>query len=164
MRVAKSVLSRLFLLENGASPDRVPEYLYFIAPTSFDEKAGGVDEVSVTDPNTGEQIVIGFGASDGRQLNTVSVETLFNLDRSSRLSDISGVTKRHDFHIHFGECDDPAVFNTYDRAVILEDAVVLGVSVSDSGTLSNDGNAATSESAEISASRIYHAYPTDIRR
>lgn len=159
MNIAKSVLSRLFLLEDGAHPKTKPEYLYFISTPDVEESFGEIEGIFAPDPNTGKPVLVGTGGSGERDQHTVSVNTRYLIDNESTLSKVAGTDRRHDFHIHFGQCENPSAFNDFKGAVILEDAVVATVSRSDMGALSSDENEASSESADIIAGKLYHAHP-----
>jgi photosystem II stability/assembly factor-like uncharacterized protein len=64
-----------------------------------------------------------------------------------------------DVQIHFGKCTDPTKFNTFTKAVVLENAYISSWSTGDLGALGSDERAAVDESADISAKTVYEILP-----
>jgi photosystem II stability/assembly factor-like uncharacterized protein len=61
--------------------------------------------------------------------------------------------------LHTGTCQNPSIFNEFDKALILEDAYLTNYSTEDLGALASGDNAAINESSDISAALAYEVVP-----
>jgi len=160
--VALTAYSRVFLIDGGARPDHAPSYKSCLKAGGADRSYGTAESVECPDPNNyGKFITVanlrgaeGRASMDvtGRYARKVASDLLAYARRGCRV----------DLQVHFGACADPASFTTFDKVLILEDALVENWSTGDLGALSSDENAAVDETATISAADLYEVLPLNM--
>ena len=64
-----------------------------------------------------------------------------------------------DIHLHIGSCTDPSLFNTFEKAVVLEQAYLTSYGTDDLGNLSSSDEAVVNENSDISAKNMYEILP-----
>lgn len=160
--VALTAYSRVFLIDGGARPDHDPSYKSCLKAGGADRSFGTVESVECPDPNNyGKFITVAnLRGAEGRA--SMDVTGRYARKVASELLAFARRGCRVDLQVHFGACADPSSFTTFDKILILEDALVENWSTGDLGALSSDENAAVDETATVSAADLYEVLPLNL--
>ena len=148
---AKTGFSRVFLIDGKARPDHAPEYQSCLRAGGISKSYGDIDSIecpSATEYDKFSEVDTIRGSSERA---TLSLSGRYAADLASDLLRIAEQGCGVDVQVHFGSCTDPSLFNTFSKAVVLEDAYISDWSTGDLGALSSDDRAAVDETADISA-------------
>lgn len=154
-KVAVNSMSRVYLTDGGARPDRQPVFQECLIAGGIEFGNGEVTRIECPDPNNyGRFIEVGVlrGATERP---TLSLTGRYAQSLRSTLLALARKNCTVDLHIHFGLCDTPKSFNQFSKAMVLENATITSYSTEDLGSLSSDDVAAINETVEISASSLY---------
>jgi len=156
---ARSAFSRVFLIEGRARPDHAPSYKSCLRAGSPEQSFGDVEKIECPDPDSyGKFVEIGEiqGAIERATMDLVG---RYAADLESDLLRLARARCPADVQIHFGECTDPSVFNSFTKAVIFENARLTSWTADELGALGSDENAMVNETAPISATDVYEVLP-----
>lgn len=155
--VAQTGFSRVFLIEGRARPDHAPTYESCLMAGSPSVSFGDVERIECPDPDRyNDYIEVGriLGAIER---GAVPLTGRYAADLASTLLRIAKARCAADVQVHIGQCQDPRVFNDFEKAVILEDAQLTNWSATDLGALGSDQSAVVDESSDISFGEIFEA-------
>ncbi|MHC4413472.1 MAG: hypothetical protein ACYSW6_10985, partial [Planctomycetota bacterium] len=156
---AKNAYSRVFLIERRARGDRAPVYHSSLVAGSVEQSLGDLEKIEVPDPDTyGAFMEIGT-IRGAEERPTTSLVGRYAADLASTLIRLAKIKCDSDVQIHFGACQNPASFNEFDKAVVLEGASVTSWSSDELGTLESGDQAVVNETAELSATKFYEVLP-----
>lgn len=161
--MAKDVLitgnSRVFLIDGRASPDKTPSYESCMRMMGVSQGFGDVERVECPDPSEYSSFneVTEIRGSEERATTSLSGRYMMNL--KSTLLDLATKGCAVDIQLHMGTCTDPSSFNTFKKALVLENASLTSYSTDDLGALGSGDNASVDESADISAENMYEVLP-----
>jgi hypothetical protein len=156
---AKNAYSRVFLIERRARGDRAPVYHSSLIAGAVEQSFGDIEKIEVPNPDRyGEFQEIG-NIRGGEERATTSLSGRYAADLASELLRLAKIKCASDLQVHFGACQNPADFNNFSKAIVLEDTQLTSVSTDELGTLESGDQAAVNESAEISASNWYEILP-----
>jgi hypothetical protein len=156
---AKNAYSRVFLIERRARGDRAPVYHSSLIAGAVEQSFGDIEKIEVPDPDKyGEFMEIG-NIRGSEERATTSLSGRYAADLASELLRLAKIKCASDLQVHFGACQNPADFNNFSKAIVLEDVQLTSVSTDELGTLESGDQAAVNESAEISASNWYEILP-----
>lgn len=157
--VLKSANSRVYLIEGRAGPANAPSYKSSFRMTSVKQGFGDINLVEAPDPyNYGKFVQVAQIRAAATRVTT-TLEGRYYMDLLSAMIRLSRQGCSFDVQLHTGSCTNPADFNTFTKAIVLEEAYITNYSTDDLGTLGSDGNAAINETVDISASRFYEIRP-----
>lgn len=155
-------LSRVFLLDGRARPDHEPSYQGCMMAGSLEQSFGDVERIEC--PSSDE-----YGAFDyiaeivgGQEPATVPLTGRYALDVASELLEIARRRCAVDVQVHLGRCSDPSDFNTFKKAVIVEQARLTSWSTEDLGALASDENAVVNESTDVTGMTLYEVLPLSV--
>jgi len=153
--VAQTGFSRVFLIENRARPDRSPSYESDLRMDGIDQSFGDRTDIENPDPLQYNKFVK-VGKVKG-QVSPVSTSLIgkYALDLRSKLLRLAKQGCDMDIQLHWGACEDPSDFNTFRKALILEDVDLTNYSTDPLGALSSDERAEINETGDISAREAY---------
>ena len=154
--------SRVFLIDGGARPDHTPSYESCLKAGGPDQSFGTVESVECPDPNAYGKFVVMASLRGAAGRATMDVTGRYARDVVSKLLEIGRRGCRVDLQVHFGACTDPSVFTTFDKILVLEDALIENWSAGDLGALASDENAAVDEVASLSAAEMYEVLPLNL--
>lgn len=156
---AKNAYSRVFLIERRARGDRAPVYHSSLIAGAVEQSFGDIEKIEVPNPDRyGEFDEIG-NIRGSEERATTSLSGRYAADLASELLRLARIKCASDLQVHFGACQNPADFNNFSKAIVLEDVQLTSVSTDELGTLESGDQAAVNESAEISASEWYEILP-----
>lgn len=161
---ARSALSRVWLIDGGARADHTPEFQSCLKAMAASQGFGDIEKIECPDPNEyGEFIEIGViqGAEDRESSSLVG---RYPINAESDLLRIARKRCAFDFHVNFGNCEDPKDFGDFQKKLIREDAYITSYSTDDLGALSSDENAVVNETADTSAKTLYEVLPLSMTK
>jgi len=151
--------SRVFLIEGRARGDHAPSYESCIRMTALSQSFGDVERIECPDPYQYGKFVEVGSVRGGTERATTSLEGRYARDLISDLLKLARKNCAVDVQLHLGSCTDPSDFDTFTKAVILEQAYLTNFGTEDLGTLDSGGNAVINETADISAKEVYEVVP-----
>ncbi len=150
-----SDMTRVWLMEDGAGPDVVPEYMGVWKAGGVSWDFGESTAVEIPSDSAYQQFeeVASLPGTKGKPSTTLTA-------RASRsLSDMLRLARRecyHDFQVHVGMCQDPQNFRLgWDKVIAYDHARISNYSSEDIGALGSDERKAVNESLNIQATDYY---------
>lgn len=157
--VAKTSHSRVFLIEGRARYDHRPTYESCLRMMGITYGLGDIEKIECPDPyNYGKFIEIAQIRGE-EERPTTSLEGRYAMDLLSTLLKFAKVGCEFDLQLHMGACTNPADFDTFEKALVLEGASLTSYGTDDLGALASGDDAAVNETADVSATRIYEIRP-----
>ena len=165
MEIFKTPYSRVFIIEDGAAPQNVPEYLGLAAAGANSWKQGTLTPIrKPSDERYGEFDIIDMiqGAPDLPQL---TIESRMR----PLISDLLKIVKKGcavDIQVHIGSCQNPQDFNGgWEMVRVLELAHASDYNTSNLGALDADQQAAVTETVPFSGENLFdlkHLRPQEV--
>ena len=158
--VAGNDNARLFILRNGVnSAGGKPEYLEHASLDSLSQDRGDLTSVESPSPfKYGEFIEVasfsGALSRIGSTLTTYMSQTSLSLFRKLFLDDCP-----IDIHLHFGLCDDPTEFTSYNKALILTDVRITTYGTDPLVAMVSDDRGVIQENIDITAAQLLEIVP-----
>jgi hypothetical protein len=122
---------------------------------ALDQDLGDITKIECPDPAAyGRYIEIGIIRGEQGRVTT-SLEGRYSRDLVSTIMRLSKKGCAIDVHLHMGLCKDPSDFETYDKALVLENVYLTSVGLGDLGSLTQGDEAMVEETADISAKNAY---------
>lgn len=159
---ATSAYSRVFLIDGGARPDHTPEYQSCGRAGAADQSFGDVENVECPDPANYGQFKVKGTLRGAKSRATMDITSRYLRDVASAMLEIARQGCRVDAQVHIGACTNPSDFDTFQKALIFEDALFSNWSTGDLGALSSDENASVDEVGAISAADMYEVLPLNL--
>jgi hypothetical protein len=160
--IAKTANTRVFLIEGGARPDHSPSYKSCLRMMAVSQGFGDIERIECPDPYKYGGFVEKSQIRGATERATTSLEGRYPQDMLSDLMALARKGCAFDVQLHTGTCQDPSVFNEYDKVLILEDAYLTNYSTEDLGALASGDNAVINESSDISARNAYEVVPISV--
>lgn len=161
--IARTSLSRVFMIEGRADPGNAPVYQSCMRMMSPSQSLGDIERVEVPDPDNYDKFIEAAQIRGATERVSTSLEGRYALELISDLLRIAKTGCAIDVQLHLGQCTDPSDFNTFKKSLILENVQITNWSAGDLGALQSDDNAAVDETAELSAEDIYEVVPLTIQ-
>ena len=154
--------TRVFLIEGRARADHTPGYFHQLKMMGVEQSFGDVENIFSPDPDTfGKFLVLGTVRAEEERPTTQLMGRYAENIRSTLLR-LAKIGCENDVQLHMGECTDPSDFNEFDKALVLEGALIPTWSTDDLGALQPDEKAQVNETADISAIRLYEIVPLTV--
>jgi photosystem II stability/assembly factor-like uncharacterized protein len=151
----KASQTRLFLIEDRASPSSRPTYQSLARALGLTWSQGDITPVRVPDPEQYGKFITVDKIRGQIGLPTISIEA--RLDRE--LSPFLSLVRKgcaFDVQLHAGVCEDPRDFNGgWEKIYILEDAVATSYETGDLGALDADQEGIVNQTVPLSGSDWY---------
>lgn len=151
--------SRVFLIEGRARADHKPTYESCMRMTGLSQGFGDIEKVECPDPYRYGAFIEVAQIKGATERVTTSIEGRFMLDVKSTLLELARKGCASDIQLHVGKCQDASNFETFSKAIVLEDALLTNYGTDDLGALQSGDNAAVNETADISATQVYEVTP-----
>lgn len=152
---AKTSHSRVFLIEGRARPDHDPVYESCMSAGAVDQSFGELTRIECPDPSAYGQFVEMGTIQGAEERATTDLMGRYAMDLASTMLALAKRRCAFDVQVHMGACKDPSDFNSFDKALVFENARASNWGTNELGTLSSDGDAAVDETTSISAEEIY---------
>jgi hypothetical protein len=151
--------TRVFLIDGQARPDHTPEFLNFLKFGSFEQSFGSVNPVF--EPSKSK-----YGAfdpvaefRDAEERPTTSMVGHFAREVKSRMLQLAQAGCKFDLQMHIGECENPGIFDDFQKVMIFEGVLIESYSTDDIGALEPGEQSKVDETGDISATRMYEYLP-----
>ena len=156
---AKTGNTRVFMIEGRARPDHTPSYKSTLRMTGLSQGFGDVSPIQEPDPYKYDSYVNVGQTRAEIERATTSLEGRYALNLISDLLRLAKAGCPVDVQLHMGQCTDPSQFNTFEKALILEDAYLTNWSTEDLGALQSGDRNPVNETSDVSADVIYEVVP-----
>lgn len=159
MKIAKTSNSRVFLIDGGARVDHAPVYQACMKSGGLTWGQGDTTKIECPSPSKyGKYDTVGEIKAASDQPST-TLTNHYSLNTLSKLLELANRGCDFDVQLHFGVCQSPSVFNTYDKTTIIEGVSITNWSTEDVGALGQDEEAKVDESADVSGDKVYEVVP-----
>lgn len=159
LNVAKTANSRVFIMEGRSHPNVKPAYHAYVKMTALTQNFGAVTKIEVPDPNEYGKFLSAGQLRGATENATTTLVGRYAMELQSDLLKFARKGCATDVQLHFGECKPPSEFNTFSKAVVLENAIITSFKTGDLGALASGENAVIDETVEISADNLYEILP-----
>lgn len=153
--ILQTPFSRVFLIEDGASPANVPQYLGLAAAMANNWKQGTLTPIRTPSPETYGEFDTQDILRGAKDLPALTVEARMQ----PVLSDMLRIVRKGcpvDIHVHIGQCQNPSDFdNGWQMARVLELAKASDYSTSPLGAMDADQNAVVTETSQWSGRNMF---------
>ncbi len=154
-----SAFTRVWFIEGRARPDHTPEFLNFLKVGSLDKTFGSVNPIfEPSKKKYGKFDQVG-SFKDAEERATTSLVGHFASKTRSRILELSQGGCEIDMQMHIGECEDPNIFDDFEKIMIFEGVVFETYSTDDMGALEPGEQGKVDETGEISAEKMYEFLP-----
>ena len=151
--------SRAWLLEGRARADHVPQYMSFIRIGGVDQSFGAVNQIfEPSKTKLGKYDRVGTWRDEEERPST-NVVGHYAQSIKSKILELALGGCPVDFQLHIGECENPSIFNDFQKILIFEDVFFENYSTDDLGSLEPSDQNKVDETGEISAARMYEFLP-----
>lgn len=151
--------SRAWLLEGRARADHVPQYMSFLRMGGIDKSFGAINQISEpSKTKLGKYDRVGTWRDEDDRMTTNLVGH-FAQSIKSKILELALEGCPVDFQLHIGECENPSIFNDFQKIIIFEDVFFENYSTDDLGSLEPGDQNKVDETGEISATRFYEFLP-----
>ena len=156
----QSDMSRVWLTQFGAAPNRVPTYEGLAKVDSINVPLGDLTSIQVPNPDRYRQFNIAGVVLGDPGLPTASLMFRLEIDKRSAYEKYVKNRCTHDLQIHFGLCQNPQDFNGgWESVIILEDAAPTNYDLNAIGALQADQRAMSEEDLPFTGERLYYVRP-----
>lgn len=162
--IVRNAYSRVFVIEGRARADHIPEYNSCLRMLGISQNFGDITRVECPDPDNYGKFIEVASIRGASERATTSLEGRYALELKSTLLRLARKGCAVDVQLHIGECTDPSDFDTFKKALVLENVLFTTYSTDELGALTSDDNAAVNETVEISAEDVYEALPLTFQR
>lgn len=153
--VLRTPFTRVFLTEDGASPNNPPRYLGVGRAGGLDWGQGTITPIRKPSPNAYGQFDTIDTARGAPDLPSLSIEARVGLT----ISDLLRVVKKGcaiDVQVHAGQCRQPDDFDGgFEIAWVLEGAIPSNYSTTELGALDADQDSPVTETVDLSGQNLY---------
>ena len=157
-------MSRVWLIEGRARPDRKPTYEYQLKMEGLDQDFGDREDMEIPDPSQYGKFRK-VGKKRGQVGNpTTSLVGRYALKVRSDLIRMAKLGCGVDIHLHVGECKEPNVFDEFEKIVILEDADLTSYNTDSLGALDSSETSQINETGDITAREFFEIVPLSFSR
>ena len=127
--------TRVWLIDGKARPDHDTEFLSYMKVAGLTQGFGSTNAVYVPDKNRLGQFIEAASFKDGAERPTTSLVGRYAAFVKSRMMTLAQKGCEFDIQIHIGECEDPSIFNTFEKALIFETVTLDNYTTEDLGSL-----------------------------
>lgn len=160
--ITKTANTRVFLIEGRARPDHSPAYKSCLRMMAVTQGFGDIEKIECPDPNKYGAFIEKGEIKGASERPTTSLEGRFPPDILSDLLKIARKGCSFDVQLHIGSCTDPSLFDTYDKAIILENGSISNYATDELGALASGDNAVINETSDVSAKDVYEVVPLNV--
>lgn len=154
-QLLQSAFSRVFVIENGASPTTPAQYEGLMRAGKATWDQGKVTTIFVPDPSQYGRFDVAGKIAGEPGLPQIDIEALYTTDLSELLKLVAQECD-HDVQIHFGVCRNPQDFNGgWDKIMVLEKARAANYSSSDLGAMNPAQAASVVETTKFEGQTLY---------
>lgn len=153
--ILKSGESRVWIIENGASPGNAPEYMGIMKTGDPSWSFGDVTPIKVPDPNRYNGFIEAASIRGAQERVTSSLNGRYPLTISTLLR-LARKQCRIDVQIAWGQCRNPQDYvNGWEKLVVLKDVLIPTYNGENWGALGDDEQNPANENVDISAADMF---------
>ena len=154
-----NAFSRVWMQKGRARPDHRPVYKGFYKMAGMNQNFGSVNPVfAPSKTKYGKFDQVG-SFRDAEERPTTSLIGHYAADMKSEILSLARENCPADVQLHVGKCEDPSVFNSFQKILIFEEVFVESLSSDDLGSLEPGEQGKVDETGDISAARMYEYMP-----
>jgi hypothetical protein len=158
-KLARNDISRIFVAENGTSPNDEYSYHNCMKMEGLDKSLPDVTVAQCPHPTQAKKFIEVAEIESGEESRwSTSLTGRMPLRESSVLFDLFNARQSFDMQVHFGECYDVSDFNSFDLAMILENVRINNYSTDPLGSLESSEVALINETVSVSIGNVSYAY------
>ncbi len=154
-----SAQSRVWLIDGRARPDHTPEFLDFMKLGSMEQNFGGVNPIFEPSKTKYGAFDLVGNFRDEIERPTTSMVGHYARILKSRMLELAAAGCAFDLQLHIGQCEDPGIFDEFEKIVIFEGVLLESYSTDDVGALEPGEQGKVDETGDISADRMYEFKP-----
>lgn len=157
-----SAFTRTWLLEGRARPDHVPNFMSFMKLGAMEQSFGSVNpifEPSKTKYGKFEQV---GSFRDEEERPSTSMAGHYAATLKSKMLELGQAGCAFDLQVHIGQCEDPSIFDDFEKIVIFEEVFLESYSTDDVGALEPGEQGKVDETGDVSARRMYEFKPLSV--
>lgn len=158
---AQSAYSRVFITEGGSSPANEPEFQSCVIAGAVEQSFGDATNIECPDPTEYGKFVVVGTIRGAAERPTITLRGRYARNVRSELLRLALQRSSVDIHVHFGSSSSPNVFEDFDKAVVIRDAVLTSWSTDDLGALSAEDTEAINEELEVSGTEMFEIVQLD---
>jgi hypothetical protein len=151
--------TRVWLQEGGPRPDHPTEFLSSMKVAGLNQGFGSTNSIYIPDTSRYGQFIEAGSFKDGAERPTTSLMGHYAAYVRSKLLTLAQQGCEFDVQIHIGECEDPSIFNEFQKILIFEGVSVDTYSTEDLGALEPGDQGKVDETGEISMREMYEYVP-----
>lgn len=153
--ILKAGESRVWIIEDGASPANEPEYMGIMKTGDPSWGFGDITSIKVPDPNRYNSFIEATSVRGARERVTSSLMGRYPLSLSTLLR-LARKQCRIDVQIAWGQCRNPQDYvNGWEKLVVLRDVQITSYNGENWGALGDDEQNPSNENVDISAEDMY---------
>lgn len=157
-----NAFSRTWLLEGRARPDHTPEFLDFMRLGAMEQSLGSVNPIfSPSKTKYGQFDQVG-SFRDEEERPTTSLVGHYARSLKSRMLQLTLARCAFDLQLHIGVCEDPSIFDDFEKIVIFEGVQIESYSTDDVGALEPGDQGKVDETSDVSADKFYEFKPLTV--
>ena len=157
-----SAFSRTWLLEGRARPDHTPEFLSFMRLGAMEQSFGSVNPIfNPSKKQYGKFDQVG-SFRDEQDRPTTSLVGHYARSLKSRMLELTIAQCAFDLQLHIGLCEDPSIFDDFEKIVIFEGVFIESYSTDDIGALEPGEQGKVDETSDVSAEKMYEFKPLTV--
>ena len=151
--------TRVFLIEGRARADRKPSYESTMKMAGMTQGFGDVTTIYTPDPRKYDAFKSVGSIRGEAERPTTSLVGRYAINLQSELLRLAQIGCENDVQLHMGKCTDPSDFNEFQKAIIIEAALIPNWATDDLGALQPDEKGQVNETADISGEQFYEVLP-----
>jgi hypothetical protein len=155
----QSGYTRVFVIAGRARPDHKPEYFSSMKMGGISQSFGDITKIEIPDPTQYGKFIEADRIRGQMERATFPLSGRYAAAVRSRMLELARGGCPTDVQLHIGECTDPSAFNTFSKAIIVEDSVITNHSTEDLGSLESGESAVVGETVDVSARDYYEVVP-----
>lgn len=133
-------MSRVFLTEGRARADHIPDYMGMMRAGGLEQSFGETNWAEIASPDSYNKFDIAGSVQGATEPPTTTLMGRYAADLTSTMLRLAKAKCPFDLHIHIGLCEDPSDFDSFTKAVVIEQARLGDWSTDDIGTLDSGEN------------------------
>lgn len=151
----KSSQTRLFVIEDRANPQNIPEYQFLSRQLGLTWPQGDITPIRIPDPSQYGKFITVDRQKGQQGLPSTSIEARLTRDLSTMLQLVRKGCS-FDIQLHAGVCEDPRDFNGgWEKIYVLEGADATSYDTGEMGALDGDQDAPVNETIPVTGEDYY---------
>ncbi len=157
-----SAFTRTWLIEGRARPDHVPEFMSFMKLGAMEQSFGSVNPIfEPSKKQYGKFDQVG-SFRDEEERPTTSMVGHYASVLKSKMLELAAAGCAFDLQVHIGQCEDPSIFDDFEKIVIFEEVFLESYSTDDVGALEPGEQGKVDETGDVSAREMYEFKPLTV--